>query len=153
MVKQNLGPSHYNFYSGVHAIGRSEDPKEEALGDCVEICLDARVAPRTNKTPKNCILMAGVELEKEASGASQRQHNHCMVAGVKHVDLCKTNAFSTFDHRVTKKTHQSKLDGWKHGGGALASGSAFIMLDCLKKMGESVGPASCNAILMQPAPL
>ena len=60
------------------------------------------------------------QINNQKSGASQRQHNYCMVAGVNN-DLYKTNVFSTLDHRVRQKTHHSKLDGWKHGG-ALASG-------------------------------
>ena len=55
--------------------------------------------------------------------------------------IYKKHRLSKFDHTwVRKKTHQNKLDGWKHDGWALASGYAFIILDFLGNMDASVGP-------------
>ena len=56
--------------------------------------------------------------------------------------IYKKRGFSKFDHTfATKKTHQNELKEWRPDRWALASGSAFIILDLLGNMGESVGPA------------
>ena len=56
--------------------------------------------------------------------------------------IYKKHGFSNFDHTlVRKKTHQNELKEWRPDRWALASGSAFIILDLLGNMGESVGPA------------
>ena len=56
--------------------------------------------------------------------------------------IYKKRGFSKFDHTfATKKTYQNELEEWTPDRWALASGSAFIILDLLGNMGESVGPA------------